>query len=99
MKLTRHTRQVDKNNKDDLDEMFKGAESEKFEIGFSNISFEVWLLAHFEKIAEKFENKVINRSTKKQPRSAVFYSLFSTINQFRQKRECRKKHSLFVNEL
>ena len=33
--------------------MFKGAESEKFEIGFSNISFEVWLLAHFEKMTMK----------------------------------------------
>lgn len=71
--------------------MFKGAESEKFEIGFSNISFEVWLLAHFEKIAEKFENKVINRSTKKQPRSAVFYFIVLDYKSIPTKKRVPKK--------
>jgi hypothetical protein len=35
---------------DELNRMFKRAEEETFEIGFSNLTFEVWLLAHFEKL-------------------------------------------------
>ena len=47
-------------DKDDLTEenfkkLSKKAKDEKIEIGFSNINFEVWLLAHFEPLTTKIQ--------------------------------------------
>ena len=41
----------------ELEKMFKKAIDEAFEIGFSNKSFEVWLLAHFEKVTSRVLSK------------------------------------------
>lgn len=50
----------------ELKSMFTKATRESFEIGFSNIAFEVWLLAHFEPLTpytlskQKLKNKLSN---------------------------------------
>jgi len=36
-----------------LADVFEKAEQEDFKIGFSNLNFEVWLLAHFEKLTKR----------------------------------------------
>ena len=36
-----------------LNKMFKDAQKENFQIGFSNVAFEVWLLAHFEQLTPR----------------------------------------------
>ncbi|GFH39971.1 RloB family protein [Pseudolactococcus insecticola] len=41
----------------ELKQMFKRAEEENFGIGFSNATFEIWLLAHFEAVTAKVLSK------------------------------------------
>ena len=36
-----------------LSDVFKNAKREGYKIGFSNLNFEVWLLAHFEKLTKR----------------------------------------------
>lgn len=43
---------------EELNWMFKKADDEAFEIGFSNATFEVWLLAHFEEVTPRLLSKV-----------------------------------------
>lgn len=42
-----------------IEKMLKKAKEESFEVGFSNTSFEVWLLAHFEEMTPKLLSKEI----------------------------------------
>ncbi|MCP1110510.1 RloB family protein [Ohessyouella blattaphilus] len=43
----------------DLQKMFQRAKDEAFEVGFSNLTFEVWLLAHFEEITPRLYSKSV----------------------------------------
>lgn len=43
---------------DELKRMWCKADDEAFEIGFSNMTFEVWLLAHFEEVTPRLLSKV-----------------------------------------